>query len=259
LKISCLGTHNAESKTTRLPCFLIDGVLALDAGSLTSQLTIPQQRKIKAILLSHYHYDHIGSMPNFAFNEACNSCTACRVFATEETLKVLSSHCLNGIVYPEFTEKGNFLGRRTIKLIPITPLKEETIAGYKVKAIPVQHTPGAVGFEIISEDGKSVFYSGDTGSGLSSVWESVSPSLMIIDVTFPNELKSVARHSHHLCPEMLREELIEFHRIRGYYPEIAITHTSPQYESEIGIEVKKIAEELGITIRVAKEWDELTL
>jgi L-ascorbate metabolism protein UlaG (beta-lactamase superfamily) len=57
--VKFLGTHNAESKNTRLVSFLIDDVLAVDAGSLVSELTFPEQRRIKAILLSHGHYDHI--------------------------------------------------------------------------------------------------------------------------------------------------------------------------------------------------------
>ena len=216
MKIKCLGTHSTESKKTRLTSFLIDKILAIDAGSLTSELTISQQGKIKAILLSHSHYDHIMSIPNFAFNNACSTCNVTRVFAIEKTLQLLSSHFLNGVVYPEFSKEDTFLGKKTIQLIPITPFKKEFIEGYEVRAIPVQHPSDAVGFEIISEDRKVLFYTGDTGPGLSSVWENVSPNLMIVDVTFPNKLKSVAKDSYHLCPETLKGELIEFYRVVGH-------------------------------------------
>ena len=66
--IRFLGTHNAESKNTRLVSFLIDDILAVEAGSLVSELTFVEQSKIKAILLSHGHYDHIRAVPAFAFN-----------------------------------------------------------------------------------------------------------------------------------------------------------------------------------------------
>ena len=68
MKIRFLGTHNAESKDTKLISFVIDDVLAVDAGSLASELTFSEQEKIKAILLSHGHYDHIRGVPSFAFN-----------------------------------------------------------------------------------------------------------------------------------------------------------------------------------------------
>lgn len=66
--IRFLGTHNAESKDTKLVSFVIDDVLAVDAGSLASELTFSEQKKIKSILLSHGHYDHIRGVPSFAFN-----------------------------------------------------------------------------------------------------------------------------------------------------------------------------------------------
>ena len=40
-----LGTHNAESRDTRLVSFLIDEVLAVDAGSLVSELTFAEQAR----------------------------------------------------------------------------------------------------------------------------------------------------------------------------------------------------------------------
>ncbi|UCD22371.1 MAG: MBL fold metallo-hydrolase, partial [Chloroflexota bacterium] len=78
--IRFLGTHNAESRNTRLVSFLIDNVLAIDAGSLVSELTFSEQEKIKAILLSHAHYDHIRAVPAFAFN---NYDRTTRIIATQ--------------------------------------------------------------------------------------------------------------------------------------------------------------------------------
>ena len=38
--------------------YVIDGKLALDAGSLIRALTFEQQRQVKAVILSHRHFDH---------------------------------------------------------------------------------------------------------------------------------------------------------------------------------------------------------
>jgi ribonuclease BN (tRNA processing enzyme) len=251
-----LGTHNAESRNTRLVSFLIDEVLAVDAGSLVSELTFPEQTKIEAILLSHGHYDHIRAIPAFAFN---NSRRTTKVFGTPRTLQIISSHLINGIVYPEFTNEASFLGKATIQLVAMEPFKPQTIHGYEVTAIPVRHPLNAVGFEITSGDGKSLFYTGDTGPGLSSIWDNISPQLIIADVTWSNRLESVAEAAGHLCPEMLKRELIEFSRIKGYLPEVAIIHLSPQFEPEIAEEVKEVVKELGVSIGVAREGAELVL
>jgi Cft2 family RNA processing exonuclease len=254
--VKFLGTHNAESKNTRLVSFLIDDVLAVDAGSLVSELTFPEQRRIKAILLSHGHYDHIKAVPAFAFN---NSDRTTKVFATPKTLEILSSHLIDGVVYPEFTSETSFLGKATIKLVPLEPLKRQDIEGYQIMAVPVPHPLDGVGFEIASGEGKTLFYTGDTGPGLSSTWSNISPQLVIIEVTWPNRLANTAKAASHLCPEMFREEMIEFRRVKGYLPKVAVIHMSPQHERQIEREVRDVAELLGISIDIPREGDELIL
>ncbi|OGN95926.1 MAG: hypothetical protein A2Z77_04200 [Chloroflexi bacterium RBG_13_51_36] len=251
-----LGTHNAESKNTRLVSFLVDGILAVDAGSLVSELTFAEQKKIKAILLSHGHYDHIRAVPAFAFN---NSDRTTKVFATPEALDILSSHLIDGVVYPEFTSKSSFLQRATIKLVPLEFFKREKIEGYYVTAVPVQHPLDGVGFEITSGDGKPLFYTGDTGPGLSSIWNNISPQLIIADLTWPNRLAGAARDAGHLCPEMLKEELIEFRRIKGYLPRVVAIHMSPPHEPEIKREIRELAKLLETSINIAREGDEFIL
>jgi ribonuclease BN (tRNA processing enzyme) len=254
--IKFLGTHNAESKNTRLVSFLIDDVLAVDAGSLVSELTFPEQAKIKAILLSHGHYDHIRAVPAFAFN---NSDRTTKVIGTPKTLEILSSHLIDGVVYPQFTSEASFLQKATIKLVPLESLQRQSIEGYEVMAVPVRHPLDGVGFEITSGDGKTLFYTGDTGPGLSSIWGNISPQLIITDVTWPNSLANAAKDAGHLCPEMLEKELAEFRRLKGYFPRVVIIHLSPQHEPEIEREVREVAKLLGTSIDIAHEGAELIL
>ena len=251
-----LGTHNAESKNTRLVSFLIDDVLAVDAGSLVSELTFAEQKKIRAILLSHGHYDHIGAIPAFAFN---NARRVTKVFGTAQTLQILSSHLIDGVVYPEFTSDESYLGRATLQLVELKPFDRQNIEGYEVMAVPVIHPIDAVGFEISSPDGKRIFYTGDTGPGISTIWKNISPELIIADVSLPNRLAHLARDAGHLCPQTLTEELIEFRRLKGYLPQIVIIHLSPQFESEIVEEAKQIVTDLGVSLSVAHEGDQLVI
>ena len=123
----------------------------------------------------------------------------------------------------------------------------------------MRHVVDAVGFEIISKDGKKIFYTGDTGAGLSNVWDQINPALLIIDLTFPNRFKNEANNSAHLCPDLLKNELDEFRKIKGYLPEIFPVHMYPQYEDEIIREANEIANQLGFKIRSLDSNNELIL
>ncbi len=257
MKIKFLGAHNAESKDTKLISILIDDVLAIDAGSLASELSFSEQEKIKAILLTHGHYDHIRGVPSFAFN---NRNRTTKVFATSETLKILSTHLVDGIIYPRFTKKiPFFLEKPSLKYVALETFNPIIVEDYKVLPLPVNHTIRTVGFEITSKDGKKIFYTGDTGPGLSALWENITPNLLIVEVTFPDKLEDRAKNSAHLCPKMLKKELIEFHRVKEYYPQVILIHLSPKYEKEIKKEVDVIAKELKISISIASEGDEVTI
>lgn len=254
--IRFLGAHNAESSNTGLASLLIDEILAIDAGSLVSGLSFLEQEKIRAILLSHGHYDHIRGIPAFAFN---NSDRTTKVFATPETLEILSSHLLDGVIYPKFTDRTSFLQKPALELVPLELLKPVDIAGYQVLAISVNHPIPAVGFEITSREGKRIFYTGDTGPGLSSLWGYISPQLLIADVTFPTRLEKVAMDAGHLCPKTLKKELMGFRRVKGYLPQVVLIHLSPQLEEEIKAEVEEVAKELSLPIAIACEGEELII
>ncbi len=147
----------------------------------------------------------------------------------------------------------------SLKFVALEPFKTVNIEGYRVLSLPVNHTINTVGFEITSKDGKKIFYSGDTGSGLSALWEHISSDLIIVDVTFPNKLENRAINSAHLCPKLLKKELIEFRRVKEYSPQVILIHLSPKYKEEIKKEVMDIAKELQLSISIAGEGEKIII
>ena len=57
MHIRLLGAHQGESRTTGFISILVDDVLAIDAGSLTSTLTFAEQARVTSELNSQYLLD----------------------------------------------------------------------------------------------------------------------------------------------------------------------------------------------------------
>jgi hypothetical protein len=58
---------------------------------------------------------------------------------------------------------------------------------------------------------------------------------------------------------MLKKELIEFQKIKGYLPKIYLIHLSPEFENEIKNEIKGVAEELKHPIKIANEGERVII
>ena len=249
MKIKILGAHSFESKDTRLSSILIDDIMAVDAGGLTSSLTFAEQERVEFILLTHGHYDHIRDVPAIALK---NYHRTIDIYATESTLDVLTTHLINGTVYPKFTEWPSSESP-ALRLNSLEPYKSQTIGAYNVLAVPVRHAVPAVGYQITDSQGRSIFFSGDTGPGLLSCWEHIAPQLLIMDMHFSNKSADIAPKPGHLCPSLLGEELVSFRQIKGYLPRVVLTHLNPGVEDEIRVEAAQLARELGADINLAYE------
>jgi ribonuclease BN (tRNA processing enzyme) len=256
MKVRFLGAHNCESQGTKLVSLLIDDILALDAGGLTSSLTFSEQLKLRAILLTHQHYDHIKDIPLIAMNLFLNQATI-DVYSILPVRDAISSHQLNGDLYPRFLEQPE--GTETINFHVVEPYQEIQIEGYSVLPLPLSHSVPTVGYHITSNDGKKLFYTGDTGPGLAHCWEYISPNLLVIEVTASNRFGEFGREKGHLTPSLLKEELISFQRVKGYLPQVIAVHMNPNLEAEIEAELTAVAKELGNSITLAYEGRKLSL
>lgn len=250
MELRFLGAHNAESRQSRLASLLIDNVLALDAGGLTSSLSFRAQQKLKAVLITHQHYDHIRDIPALAMNFFVRQATI-KVYSTRPVRKALATYFFDGNLYPNFLEPRD--GRLTIDFSVVEPHREMRVEGYVVKAIPVSHGVPAVGYQITSSEGDSLFYTGDTGPGLFESWRHMSPHLMVVDVTMPSRFEEAARQSGHLTPSLLKAELTTFRSIKGYLPSVIAVHMTPDFEPEIADELASVAEEMDADISTAHE------
>ncbi len=256
MKIQVLGAHNCESQNSKFISLLIDDTLAIDAGGLTSSLSFSAQQRLKTILLTHQHYDHIRDIPAVAMNFFLRE-TTINIYSIPAVYDALATHLLNNKLYPNFLERPQ--GNPTIKFTVIEPGKIEQIEGYSILAIEVNHLIPAVGYQVTSPDGKIVFYTGDTGSGLTGCWEHISPQLLILDVTVPDRYRDFAQKSGHLTPGLLEQELVSFRELKSYLPTVVVVHMDPRLEKEIETEIAVVAKALDSPINLAYEGMQLYL
>lgn len=255
MKIKILGAHHNESATSKCTSLLIDGRVAIDAGSLTYALTMEEMLEVRALLLSHQHYDHVRDAPSLAVAFFRTHRTL-NIYATQKVCDVVASHLFDGSLYPKYTELPR--DNPAVKFHPLEPGVKTSIEGYEILPVAVYHPLPTVGYQVTSEKGKTFFYTGDTGPGLEAVWEKVNPELLLIDVTYNNAQEQRAVTAGHLTPNLLKKEMLKFKTIRGYLPDIVLMHLSPENEKELVTEAGEVSKELGCHIVIGHEGMEIS-
>lgn len=256
MKIRILGAHNIESKDTGCACLTIDGVLALDAGAITSRLSLKAQQKLQTVLLTHRHYDHVKDIPALGMNFFLLGKTL-EIYTIQSVYDDLSHYLLDGTLYPDFRVRPP--EKPSLKFVIIEPGREISIGRYKVLAVPVNHAVPGIGFQVTSPEGKKLFYTSDTGPGLAECWRQVSPDMLIIEVTTTNKDRDFAIESGHLTPALLQVELEGFRKIKGYLPQVVTLHANPFYQDEIATELSVVGGDLNTKIKLGYEGMQLDL
>jgi cAMP phosphodiesterase len=204
---STFDSQGHATSEQRLTCFLIDDCVAVDAGSLALAATSEQRKKIRDIIVTHPHMDHIASLPIFIDDLFPTLKSPIRIHATQVVIDLLERDIFNWNVYPRFSELKNDYGP-VIEYIPI-PAQEFKVAHLSVKAVAVNHIVPTVGL-VVSDGRRTVAFSSDT-SETQEFWNIINraPSLqaLLIEASFPNSMSELAEVSRHFTPASLQREL----------------------------------------------------
>ena len=228
------STFDAQGVATleqRLTCFLIDDCVAVDAGSIAIALTDEQRTKVRDIIVTHPHLDHIASLPIFIDDLYPSLKEPIRVHATQEVISLLERDVFNWNVYPRFSDLKNDYGPvMEYVAIPVrTPFK---VAHLDVVAVPVNHIVPTVGL-VISDGKKSVAFSSDTAE-TDEFWKIVNEmknlDALLIEASFPDRMAQLAEVSRHFTPASLNEEL---GKLTHNGMDIMAVHLKPTYRDEI--------------------------
>lgn len=236
MELRILGSAGAEFPDFRPPAFLIDGILLLDAGTIGSVLSEEEQWNIHNIFITHSHLDHIRGIPALADNIIIKNLNhTVNIHCTNDVKTAMQNHLFNNIIWPDFTKIPSAVDP-VIAYSNIITYQEYEVEGYIIQAIPVNHTVPAVGFRVTA-GGRTLVYTGDTGP-TDDIWKYCSGiDALIVEVSFPNSMESLAILTKHMTSSMLMQELT---KINILPKKILVTHPKPQYVEIIRDEIESL-------------------
>jgi cAMP phosphodiesterase len=250
LRLRVLGCHGGELPNCKSTCFLIDEVLALDAGALTGSLNLDQLTRVDDIVISHSHFDHVKDLPLLADLMMGRRNRPIRVHASRQCAKTLQRNMFNDSLWPDFTRIPN---RRRPVLVLRTFRAGSTfrVGKYRIHSIPVSHPVESCGF-VISNGTTAIAMSGDTGP-TEKLWNVLNQrtdlKALLLETSFPNKLQGLADLSGHLTPQTLRRELEKFQRNSAF---ILLYHLKPAFLKLIQKELKNLPVEV---LRIGDAFD----
>jgi cAMP phosphodiesterase len=228
---STFDSQGHATSDQRLTCFLIDECVAVDAGSIALALTTEQREKVRDIIVTHPHMDHIASLPIFIDDLFETLKSPVRIYATPEVIELLERDIFNWNVYPRFSELKNEYGP-VMEYVPIPAGEEFRIAHLTVTAVSVNHIVPTVG--LLVSDGKSIVaFSSDTAE-TDEFWNVINRAphidALLIEASFPDSMARLAEVSRHFTPASLRRDLSKLNH-NGL--DILAVHIKPAYRQMV--------------------------
>ena len=244
MRIRVLGCSGGIGAGARTSALLVDNDVLIDAGTGIGDLDLSDLDSIRHVFLTHAHLDHIAGLPmlvDHVFDE--NFEVPLTVYAREETLRAVQDHLFNDVIWPDFTRLPT--PEKPMLRWHVTGPGDTIRVGHRnFYAVDVMHTVPSLGYTVQNSGG--VFaVSGDTKTN-ETLWPVLNACddlrVLVIEVSFPDELAGLAADSGHYTPRTLTDDL---KRLR-HEPEIWLTGMKPGEEDRIYKQVVKAAPDKNI-------------
>lgn len=222
-----------------LATYLINDVVAIDAGVLGLLSPLAAQRQVRHVFLSHSHLDHMATLPIFIDNVYLHGPECPTVWSSPLTQQTLQQDIFNDRLWPDMIrlsgEESPFL-----KLETLTPEQPVEVEGLRITPIELQHVVPTFGFLVEELATKAaVLFVSDTGP-TERIWEiaNQTPGLkgVFLEASFPNSMRWLADKAAHLTPELFRDELA---KLKQSVP-VHVIHVKLAFESQILAELQAL-------------------
>jgi cAMP phosphodiesterase len=255
MQFRVLGNSGGQIPGQHLSSYLLDDTLLIDAGSTTAVLGLRAQQKIRNILITHAHLDHVMSLATLSDN-LFGIVDTIHVWGLPEVIHGLRTSFFNDTIWPDFTRiTGDGQSEPVLSFHDLPEEKVEKIGGFEVTAVRVNHAVTSTAFFIENRKGV-LLHVGDTGP-TDKVWEAARTKknlrAVVLEASFPNRFQETADLSQHLTPLTLAGEAAKL--ARPTVP-IFVTHLKPQYREEIIRELKKLK---GLRLKILRQGQSIAL
>jgi len=236
MKIKVIGSSVDGNPCQFSASYVINDRIAIDAGSI-GFMSVAAQKRIKHVLISHSHLDHIASLPVFIDNiyEPGPDCVI--VYGRPSVIECLQQNFFNDRVWPDVLR----LSREESPFVKFAALENTNpveLGGITVTPVDLDHVVPTFGF--IIDDGESaVAVVSDTGP-TKEVWELANRNTrlkrVLIESAFPNSMAWLAEKTKHLTPELMRDE---YHKLDREVP-LLVVHIKPAFYEQVTAELNSL-------------------
>ena len=218
-----------------LSSYVIDDVVAVDAGGLGFQGALADQARIHNIFLTHSHIDHIASLPIFLENVYGAHPEGVVVHGNAAVLDCLQRDVFNDRLMPDFIRISRERTPAFLRLSLLEEGKPVTADGLRFTPVAVDHAVPTFAF-VIEEARTAVAVVTDTAP-TEAIWrrcrETPNLKAVFLEASFPNSAAPLAALSRHLTSDQF------IHEAQKVGPDVQIiaVHLKPRTHDQVTAEV----------------------
>ena len=231
MKITLLPSSvvaTTEEPLQFLTSYLLNDAVALDAGCLGLFGTPAEQARVRHVLLSHAHADHLATLPIFL--EQVYQAGTVTLHGSAAVLDSLRRDVFNDRVWPaldRFTQGAS----PPVRLELLEAGRPIAVEGLRVTPVPVNHAVPTLGF-VVEDATSAVAFSSDTGP-TEELWACANarPHLkaVFLEASFPDSLAALAAAAGHLTPSQFAAEVRKLRRPAA----VIAVHIKPRFREQV--------------------------